>query len=241
MAIALDRTITKQIVDGSGTSFNASFGTAPAAGSLVVVYLVTWPNDISIDTIDDNQGNGNYTILKSTAAGQQQAVIAYKENVASSGTFTISVNGVGSGSYVVWGASSFTGIATASSLDQQGGSSQGTPGPADPSASTAGTTAQNDELVIAVAGVSDDDINNGLGAAATTGYTNLLLELNFQSHAAGSADYKIVSSTGVQSANWTSDNDSGGDHGWTTKIATFKAVAAAPAGYSEPKTQIIIL
>jgi hypothetical protein len=236
MALGTGQTIGKQTNDAAGASVNASFATAPAAGSLVIVGLVGWhSNGYDVSSVTDNRGN-SYSIVKSAVVGRQRSVIAYAANVNSSGTFTITVNNANGGdNYLTWAAIEVTGAATASVLDQSNTATDAGPQANDATVST-GTLAQADEFVFAAMSLSISGDNNLNIGTATTGYTNLANEQDFFNHNGASFDYKIVASTSAQSASWSHDDATGTDdpspggnsYGWTATIATFKA-AGAPA------------
>lgn len=229
--IVLDQQTAKAVFDNDDGTSPFSFGTLPAVGSLVVVTCFGQSNTGSfynVTSVTDNQGN-TYTLAKTSVIGTQRSFIARAPNVASSGTFTVTVNNVNStDNYLVCRASSFTGIVTSSPLDQSGEATDPGPQAADAGVSTAGSTAQADELVVACAsigGTGDANLNIG---TATTGYINIVNEQDYTLHSTGSCDYKIVSSVGVQTANWSHDDitGSGAQDGWTAIIATFKAAVS---------------
>jgi hypothetical protein len=232
MAISLDQSTTTQTYASAGGSSNLSFGTAPTPGAFVCVFVAGWHDSgYDVSTVTDNQGNGNYSLVRhGTAANKARGVLAYKETVASSGTFTITINHAGgSANYLIAAAASFTGVAASSPLDQTATSS-GTDTATDANV-TSGATVDMEELVCAVCSVGisfSSDVH--LGANAETGYTNVMLYQDFTNICAGSGDFKVVSPTGgaAQSANWSHDATTGGSNGWTAAIATFKAASAAP-------------
>lgn len=146
--------------------------------------------------------------------------IFYKENIAG-GTENPTVT-TPSGSYSSASISEYSGLATSSSLDvtQANLASSGTSG----NTGTTGTTAQADELVIALIHPEDTiGATSALSTPASSGYTNIDTEAANNVHIAYDANYKIVSSTGTQTASWTWTTSSF----YTAAIATFKAAAAA--------------
>ncbi len=129
MAITLDQ-VCAAVENGIGASFNITFATAPAVGSLVVVGIGQWDAtaDIGVASVTDNQVGNTYkpAVTKSwtyTAGYNILATIYYATNVASSGTFTITINRSTSGCDSAAGASSYLGIEMSSPLTN---SNQGT-------------------------------------------------------------------------------------------------------------------
>lgn len=239
--MALGQTVGKQVFDDVGASSSFSFGTGPAVGSTVVVAFWGWhAAGYDASSVTDNQGN-SYSLIKPTGAGHSMGVIAFAANVASSGTFTITINHAsGTGNYVVATAAEFTGLAS-SPADQSATASD--PGPqANDATVTSGATTQADEVVVAVAAVA---VSGSTNIAITTpaGFTNLAVEQNHNAHCGGSADFKIVAATGAQTAAWShNDVGSSADDGWTAAVLTLKATAVAalfpPFLSREPTTQL---
>lgn len=236
MAIAIGQTISIQQIDSSGTSSSASFGTLPAAGSLVVVEIFGWHGSaFDLTSVTDNQGN-TYTLLKTVTASKSvggasttRGCIAYATNVASSGTFTITINGLGSGSYLTWGAQEWTGITTSSAADQ---SAQAASDSSSPVAVTTGTTTQADELVVAVIAAAGRTTNAGIDDPPS-GYTSLFAQQDYANHNAGEACYKIISATGAQTASWAvSALD--GSFECDANIITFKAAGGGAPAFANP-------
>lgn len=212
------------------SSSAASFATLPTAGATVICPI--GGADYSATDIDwlsgvaDNQGNGAYTIIKKAPAtgGNSLAALAYKENVASSGTFTVTVTATNSSLvFFSWGCASFTSMPTSSSVDQQATGGAIT---AETSLSvTTGTTTQADELVVAALAIDANDAALNI-AQSTGGFTNLYLQNDGQLVGGFRADYKIVASTATYNTNWTFDSaDSSAG-----VIATFKAAAGGGGG-----------
>jgi hypothetical protein len=241
MAIATGQTISKQSNVEAGSTASASFGTAPAAGSLVLIGLVGWHDSgYDVTSVTDNKGNA-YTIVKAAVAGRQRAVIAYAENVSSGGTFTVTINNAGgSGNYLSWAAIEVTGVAASSSADQTSTATDAGPQANDATVTTGATVTAN-ELVFAVMSLSSSGSSN-LHITSPGGYTNLASEQDFAAQNGFSADYKIISATGAQTAAWAHDDATGTDnpspggssYGWTAAIATFKEAGGASSSLFPP-------
>lgn len=225
-------TLTGDAVTGAAS---ISFVTTqPSAGDLVVGGGSFEPLGTSSTLlVTDNQGN-TYTVpdeLRETGTGATTfpltttyAALAHKENVASSGTFTISFNTQVNGSYYSCGAVAFSGAATSSALDVHtaGGtidanqSSQGT--------GTTGTTSQADSVAVTALSV-----RNGISVTSLTvsGYTVTASQPDGANHTVGGLAYKILSATGTQTATWTYGATSGNatdDHAGL--IAVYKGTAS---------------
>lgn len=98
---------------------------------------------------------------------------------------------------------------------------------------TADPTVQDDELVVALWTQVDaaTDLN---ATVATPGYTELFQENNHRDRQGGHADFKFVSASGVQVANWTKESD-----GYVVRgIITYKLRSDGP---SEPSAEMFHL
>ena len=232
MAIALNQSITVQ-TGSNVTSDAASFGSLPAAGSLVIVVISLWntPGDGSdrVTSVTDNQSNTYTEAAQAVRTGASEdccAAIFYAENVNSSGTFTVTIN-LEAGAYVEWSAHSFTGIATSSSLDQIGtNTGAGITSGSQPTVATSGATTQADELVVACASSANASSPNGdVGWAIPSGWTGELSKHVSQADTiAHDAAYNIIAATGTQTATWAAHATDVGD-AWAAVIGTFKASA----------------
>lgn len=214
---------------------NGSFGTLPSAGNAIFVMSGGWhTTPYTVDTVTDNQSN-TYTEDKEKVTGGGSGGIQIYSDIdigTPSGTFTITVDPTqASSNYMVWLAVEFSGVADSAAVDLSESTSSAT---GDAALTTAGTTAQADELVLALAGVSNDDPNVNL-TNPTTGYTELGAYQNSNAILGFHASYKIVSATGTQSATWTHDNTS--QDGWAAIICTYKAAAGGGASSFVPSSR----
>lgn len=141
--------------------------------------------------------------------------------VAPSAAFTIDNNG---GSYAAGGIAEFSGMsATPSDVSATGSGTSTTSG----NSGTTATTAQADELVIAV-GHAEDAVGatSSFSSPASSGFTSLFATSSNAAHIAWDSSYKIVAAAGTQVGSWT----------WTTSsdfagcIATFKASGGGGGG-----------
>ena len=171
--------------------------------------------------------SGWSSAIATTAGGalafRPNIAIFYKENISSgvhSGTVTLN----NTGSYAAATIVETSGIALTSSL---GPTSTNTTDTATLTSGGSGTTATTTTTGIAFAiGHAEDGVGStaAFSSPATTGYTVVDTEATNSVHIAYDSSYKILSSTGTQSANWT----------WTTNSAFHGGVAvfydAAPTG-----------
>jgi hypothetical protein len=214
-----------------GDSGTLSFGSLPAAGSLIVVGVSNWDSGSADQAlaVSDNQGNTYYEAITSDESGDAVASIWYAYNIGSpTGTFTITINPAGSGDYYSACAAEFSGLTTPDPKDTTV-KSAGTD--TTPVCGPTATPTQADELVIAVVQVSSSDPTVGLDVPATVGYTNIEVEQDSTNIQGLSMDYKIISAAAAQSAAWgTLDASPSG--GWSAVIATFKAAGGGGGGGS---------
>lgn len=222
--IAIEQTMAK-VSAANVASSNGSFSSTPAAGNTVIVMISGWqdPTGYAPGTISDNQGNTYQLAAENGCDGGPgnhlcYAGIYYAENISSSGTFTITVDPPNTGNYIEWQAIEVSGLATSGAKDKTTSDSGG--GIASDAAvgPTAATTVA-DELVIAVTSVSQSDTN--LNITTPSGYTQIGLNNDANATIGYQSSYKIISSTGTQSASWSHDNNTSNDE-WAAAIATFK-------------------
>jgi hypothetical protein len=234
-----DATITR--VKSTGKCFTntsndltCSFATLPSAGNAIVAAFWGWDGG-TVPTIScsDNQGN-TYTnaVTRRDATLQQWVAICRDPSIGTpSGTFTVTMSAAGPTQRNITGvAIEFTNFAAAD-LDQTASNAGdlGTLPGADTTATA--TTAQANELLIAVsgwcnaAGTWNSDIGAS-GSAPATGWTLEIVEAVCSPTHAGSVAYNIVSSTVAARHTWSNNPTSSR---YVAAIATFMA-AAAPGG-----------
>lgn len=226
--IALDQSTAQETVVLVATTETLSFGTLPAVGSTVVGCVTGADfsgNDIDFMVgVGDNQGNGAYSILKKAPAsgGNASAMAFWKENVASSGTFTLTFTATNSTLIAItWGALSFTGVVKTPPADQA--NTGGVDGAATSLSITTSATVQANELVLACLGTIHDGADTDVNMVQNTaGYTNFLIHENNATFPGAMGDYKIISTVGTQNTNWSFDTTTAA--GSTAGvIQTFKA------------------
>lgn len=239
MSAVVVQSITPQTLNG-GDTLDISFGSPVTPGNTVIVELSIYNSTDSTLAVSDNQGNGAYSALTTATASNDQARAAqfYKENVAASGTFTITINpALGSGNYIVASALEVSGLETSSVL-RDSGNNQAANTATDASVATAGSAAVAGDFVVANVLVAIDSSSNvNLGAAATTGYTNIGVFQNYTSINSFSGDYKVAGAGGSQTANWSHDSTAGlASNGWAAVIGVYKT-AGGGGGTSIPVIQ----
>jgi hypothetical protein len=205
-----------QKVTFQGLGVNSSGATLPGvtAGNFLALMDATWGGVTNGTPSDDKTNAWSTTVQASTiGSGPSCPYINYAEDVAAGDT-VVTVDH-GTGYYTEGSLSEYSGLLGSSSLDQE--TSNSNAGSATPTSGTTGTTAQDDELVLACLGI---DVNNTLGIDLPSGYTNLHIQQDANSSVGHSSDYLIVSATGTQAASWGTLTSS---PPWSGKIATFKA------------------
>jgi len=167
--------------------------------------------------------SGTAAVLDATrtdAGGQNRTQIWRASNVA--GGSSAVVISAATGNYITCGFDEWDDIVLSSPLDQTG--STGDTTSASPSATTSGATTQANELVYAV--FTDYAGGSWTSATPPSGYTESWEEPDGSAHSGGSAAYRVISSTGVQTATFTT----GASLGWISAIATYKLAGGGGGG-----------
>lgn len=221
MALSIGQTIPLTQADNVASKA-VSFGTAPAAGSLLVVMIATYDNSggdaHGITSVTDNQGN-TYTraveIINPGSGQHEWSTIFYAKNIASSGTFTITLTGAnGSSNYYSFGVVEVIGADTTAPLDQ---TSTNTGTSTTPTAIGITTTVANEYVASAISLAA-----NATSITVPTGYTSRFSEPADSPHQAGAGAEKIRTTTGTETPVWTV----GASVQWTVAMASFKAAVA---------------
>lgn len=213
MAIALDKSASG--IFNTTTSSNVSFGTTPAAGSMVTVGIGAWRTDtLPAITVSDNQGNTYSLVTSQVTGGNQAGAYLYRAyNVTASGTFTVTV-APASATDITVSIASWTDVYTAGSPNDGSTQAIATSTSAD---SGSITTTDAGDIVIGVLS------HAGSNATLTEGGTYTLLYENEggSTNAPISVIYKLPGSTGSYNATWTIANTVT----WLALIAAFKPAA----------------
>lgn len=183
-----------------------SFSVTPTAGNLVVVVIPFYNNGggTSVASVADNQGNTYTQALSPVVSGDAVAVIWYSNNVAASGTFTVTVNWTD----IAWSTPviiEYSGAADASVADNtNSGTGTGT------AVSTSAVTPTQAAIYVACMTHA-----GGFTTITPTGapWNQVTEEENFDVMSVLDAI-----TTGAQTPSWTL----GGSMTWAAAVATFK-------------------
>lgn len=220
MALAVAQTIAGQ-VSNSEASDTASFGAATEAGDLIVVPVLNYNGGgAALPTILDDNGNTWSTAASAGAGTSTRSLIFWSRLASACGIITITPNGGAADHNCHWCAIHATGEATLP-LGVEGADNRATNDGTRPDAyvETVGATTVANALVIACMATRGNFGTYNI-TAPTSGFTDHARQ-NATAGIGSSIAYKLVGATGVQSATWTHDNDSGGGTRWSASIATF--------------------
>lgn len=159
-------------------------------------------------------------VEKSDAANLNHVEIWRASSVAGGNTQVIVTGGAQSGQYLTCGFEEWDNI-SASPFDQSG--TGGETVSANPSATTAGATAQADE--VAYAAFVDRVGSSWTSSTPPSGYTESWEEPDGTAHEAGSGAYKVLSAIATETATFTT----GASITWHAVIATYKLGGGATA------------
>ena len=217
------------ITNSSAANRTISFpGTKPSAGDLVIVGGAGSGMGTTAPGITDNNGNGSYTIDKFSAHGGNNGdtLLASHANVATGATFTLTIT-VGTACYTALGAIAFSGAATSTPLDVLTESTHASGSASSFSTDVSATTAQADEVAIAVFSLANTITVSTITAS---GYTIPIVSVNGAASAVGAMGYQILSATGTQQATFVMGVASGaGTVGYCTIIAAYKGAVGTNA------------
>lgn len=210
----------------------ASFATLPTVGNFIVVCVAVShffnTGDINTSGVTDNQGNTYTRDNISTHPGAWIAAIFSAQVETSSGTFTITVNGVNSDDGLWFVASEYSGIETSGALDQTA-ASNGSGNPHQTGA-LVGATAQQDELEVVF--IYNNNATSGAITVdtVTPAYTSIGQQITTangsnSSNPAGDCSYRILTSITSDGASWTV----GSNFDYSAVACTYKQAGAPPA------------
>lgn len=191
------------------------------AGNFLAIQVGIIQNATHQQPVNSPDGNGNTWSTTTPSALQALMVeyISYAMNV-SAGNTTVTLDQGGSDPFAYSGSfGEYSGVALALALDQEASNVGNS---TTPTTGTTPPTTQDDELVLAC--VTTDVVADpvGIDVPPTAGYTNITVDQNGTAIWAYATDYKVVSATGAQSADYGTITSSN----WVAKIATFKAAVA---------------
>lgn len=213
MAIAFVQKVTHFSASGSETVTSGAFGSATTTGNVLIDTPGLYYNSALVNpiTASDNKGNTHTSAVAADLPAAHTAILWAPITSSGSG-HTITIQSVSAGTgWWECDVCEFSGLLTTGVVDQ---TATDTDAAGDPSVTT-GTTTQASELVVACMAT---DGGSGLGITdPVSGYTSIGVHQSASDTVGYEACYKTVSSTGAQSAAWTS----GGTNS-VGVIATFK-------------------
>lgn len=196
----------------------ASFASLPAAGNAIFVFATMYnaAGGFVAGDVTDNQGVGNvYAMYKGLT--QPNASLGMHADLsvgATSGTFTLTINPLGSsGCWIEWIGVEFSDIDSGVTADKDADSV--TSG-STPTVTTAATT-YADELVL---GILTTTSGGSAGIDPAAGYTTLYHHDTGADTVVHYSAFKIVSATGTQNFN---GGTLGSSAGYAISVVTFKA------------------
>lgn len=236
MAAALVQTSSAGV--GGYPSASTSFSSTPTVGNVVFVtgfWNPTFGTEPTGISISDNQGNTYSAVVRSAVTQENGVFIGYCVIGTASGTFTVTatVTGGSADAGVALCLQEWSGMDTASLLDQSGSGTQFVNSSFSVSASGANSGA--DRVVFAGVSGRGSDItptNN----PPNTGYTNVFARLTGSfGEPRGLASYKVVSASETSSADWsTISSGSGGSLAMV--IATFAVASGSDPNAAQAET-----
>ena len=210
--MALVQTSGKKQSDAISGTVNYTFPGNVTAGNTVIIALshfsstaseisgITVSGTAAVKDISKTDGTGNFAQV-------------WRASNCAGGSATIAVTFVGSGNFINFSAEEWDNISS-SPLDQTG--TGGATSSAAPSVTSAGATTQADEVVYAV--FTDYVGTSWTSSTPPSGYTETYEETNGTAHEAGSAAYRVIASTGSQTATFAT----GSSMSWISAMATYK-------------------
>lgn len=217
--MAFSRVQSKTVTKASGASFDSTFNSTPAAGNLIIVAVSSAGLNAVATGVTDNQTGNTYIQVGSAVADASgnNIQIFFAQNVASTGTFTITTTFGGATVGATASIFEYSGAATVGALlaNTTGTGTSTTP------ASASLTPGENNCLVIAALADSAGD-----GTTITAG-TNFTLE---ESQLTSSTLQRIGVEDWIQTSASASTGDFtlGSSVAWATKQAIFRP--AIPVG-----------
>ena len=216
--MAASRIQTAKASNTSSTTVAATWGASTTAGNFLVATVLARSTSV-VPVLSAPAGWTQAVVANNSVANYHTCGIFYYENAgAQSATGNFSATAAEQGMALV--VAEYSGVLTASSLDQTVGYGDNTSTTAHVTGTT-GTTTQANELVIA-------GIGSGAGSygTPTNGFTLVDQASEAGTNALVAFLEKSVTSTGTQSTALTADVNSK----WATGLATFFLVSAAALG-----------
>lgn len=217
------------------TSTTGTFRNTPTAGNMVAVLVGGWDSGgFTISSLTDNQGN-TYTKRAEPASSvnSSRCSIWTCENIAASGTFTITITSSSAGSYIEATMIEIEGADTSSSTDVTA-TATGTNTSTDANVTGGGNIAQANELWLSCCTIGiSSSTNVGLLTPTNVDWYNIRVNQNFSGNVAFSADYYVSSSVVTPAVQYSHNATTGAGNGWTCALLTIKGTFDA-ATWIEP-------
>ncbi len=217
------------------TSTTGTFRNTPTAGNMVAVLVGGWDSGgFTISSLTDNQGN-TYTKRAEPASSvnSSRCSIWTCENIAASGTFTITITSSSAGSYIEATMIEIEGADTSSSTDVTA-TATGTNTATDANVTAGGNIAQANELWLSCCTIGiSSSTNVGLLTPTNVDWYNIRVNQNFSGNVAFSADYYVSSSVVTPAVQYSHNATTGAGNGWTCALLTIKGTFDA-ATWIEP-------
>jgi len=198
---------------GATTTAVLTFPSNITAGSGIVVQISWWKaaGGAAISGTADTRGNTYGTAVSAGASNARTAILHTYASTAGANAVTVTF-----ASTVDWEGTAveWAGMKSSAALDETT-SSSGTS--TSPVSGTTAATGTNDQVVFVVLNVDSSSTNVGIDLPS--GYTNIGINQNSFATIGFSSDYKVVSTTGAQSASWGTLSAS---EAWIGAIATYE-------------------
>jgi hypothetical protein len=218
--VAVPSIVQTVTTNGGGyvNSYSKAFTSNITGGDLLVMSLTLGSAD-TVGSIVDNNTNTWTLATSSISAGNRQTLIYYVANAHSGATTVTFTAGAGQYPDSALIMREYSGIATASPLDQVTSGADSAGATLHTSAASGATTVNN-ELVVVAGGVS----NNTPTYSAGTGYGNAASQSGFDLYTSGFMEDAYITSTGSQTGTFNTVSSVQGQ----TSVATFKSAAQTP-------------
>ncbi len=224
-------------------SVSGSFAALPAVGNHVIVKCWGSDDDSAFDfgtgAVTDNQGN-TYTrdVHPATA---QIAASGFYHNCSifsckvgtSSGTFTVTANPAGAGSFgaIVFEAEEVSGLDPTAWFDVGASASGNTNAPATGNTPSIANADSYQASVLSCAEAGGDGIFTSITVESVTpAWTQRAEELDGDTYEGGESDSRILTTTGAKSCSWSTSNT--GNAYWVCATGVYKGAGTQSFSYS---------
>lgn len=236
MVAAVVQTKTVQMIAAStsSTATQLTFDSPVTVGNWMVGVHNGWDSashdsTTPTDTLSSTWQQAAKSSVGCTGNGGTRTTIYYAR-IGSTGTPTITFRNMDSPTYGRLAIAEISGLTTAP-LDVTKTNAFTRAG-SNTDANTGQTTSPGQAAGITIAGccIYELSTNMAISTVASTGYTNFGIEQDGANNVAGTADYKVESSTAVRAANWSHNDLTNDGQGWSAALAHFLAASTGSAG-----------